>query len=231
VLRVQPVGDVEVAPFLSVTFNQPMVELATLEQLDAGLGTEDVPVVLTPEVPGRWRWIGTRTLRFEVEPGVTDRLPQATNYRVEIPAGTTSASGATLAEAVVVDFSTPPPTVETFFPESDALPLTPMFFVAFDQVVDPEAVLSTMTLDAGGEQPLRVASEAEIAEAPDVSEAMAAAEPGRAMAFRPVAPLPADTAVSLDRGRPARSSATACARTPRSGSCATSAATTDGASH
>ena len=35
----------------------------------------DVPVEVSPAVDGRWRWIGTRTLRFEVVPGEIDRLP------------------------------------------------------------------------------------------------------------------------------------------------------------
>ena len=38
--------------FLTVTFNQPMVALGTLDQLD----DEDVPVRVSPEVKGRWRW-------------------------------------------------------------------------------------------------------------------------------------------------------------------------------
>ena len=64
VLRVQPVGEVGLAPYLSITFNQPMVPLATLGQLDG----VDVPVEMTPPLPGRWQWIGTRTLRFDHEP-------------------------------------------------------------------------------------------------------------------------------------------------------------------
>ncbi|MEZ5296333.1 MAG: hypothetical protein R2697_08720 [Ilumatobacteraceae bacterium] len=71
VLRYQPDGEVDIAPFVAVTFDQPMVPLGTLEQLDAA----DVPVTISPAVEGRWRWIGTRTLRFEVVPGVIDRLP------------------------------------------------------------------------------------------------------------------------------------------------------------
>src|SRR5690606_24483811 len=69
VVRYQPEGEVEVAPFLSVTFDQPMVPLATIDQLEAA----DVPVVVTPAIEGRWRWIGTRTLRFELVPGDLDR--------------------------------------------------------------------------------------------------------------------------------------------------------------
>ena len=41
VVRYQPEGPVDIAPFLTVTFDQPMVPLATLAQLDQS----DVPVV------------------------------------------------------------------------------------------------------------------------------------------------------------------------------------------
>src|SRR4029078_5943326 len=95
VLHYQPVGDVAIAPDVSVTFSQPMVPLATLAQLDQA----DVPVKVTPALKGRWRWIGTRTLRFEFT-GAVDRLPMATSYSVEVPAGTASQSGNKLATAV-----------------------------------------------------------------------------------------------------------------------------------
>ncbi len=117
VLRFQPDGDVDIAPFIALTFNEPMVELATLEQLDAA----DVPVEVTPDIAdtagidGRWRWIGTRTLRFEVTPtgddadgnDGLDRLPAATEYTVTVPAGTESANGAELADEVTFTFTTP----------------------------------------------------------------------------------------------------------------------------
>ena len=89
VVRFQPEGAVDVAPFLTVTFDQPMVPLTTLDQLDAD--PELVPVELTPAVEGRWRWIGARTVRFEVIPdgnGGLDRLPGATEYTATVPAGT-----------------------------------------------------------------------------------------------------------------------------------------------
>ena len=47
-----------------------------------------------PQPPGEWRWVGTRTLVFEPE----GRFPMATDYRVEVPAGTRAATGGTLAE-------------------------------------------------------------------------------------------------------------------------------------
>ncbi|MBT8194258.1 MAG: Ig-like domain-containing protein, partial [Acidimicrobiia bacterium] len=137
VLRFQPEGAVDMAPFVSITFNQPMVPLATLEQLD----TLDVPVTITPELPGRWQWIGTRTLRFEHEPDRFDRLPMATNYTVVVPAGTTSETGGELAATVRWEFSTPPARVQSFTPEGDSLPLEPVFLASFDQRINPAAVL------------------------------------------------------------------------------------------
>ena len=97
-LRYQPIGDVDIAPDLSVTFNQPMVPLTTLSQLDQA----DVPVKVTPALNGRWRWIGTRTLRFEFT-GADDRLPMATSYTVEVPAGTDVAEWAQAGDGGVVD--------------------------------------------------------------------------------------------------------------------------------
>ncbi len=194
VLRVQPEGAVPLAAFLSITFNQPMVPLATLDQL----GAEDVPVTVTPAVEGRWRWIGTRTLRFEVDPGLTDRLPAATEYQVEIPAGTVSANGARLAEAVRFQFATPAPRVESFVGASDSMPLTSVFVAVFDQVVDPESILSTTTLEVGAdERPVRVATTDEIEADEEASSAIEDALEGRAVAFVATDPLPVDQPVVI----------------------------------
>jgi uncharacterized protein YfaS (alpha-2-macroglobulin family) len=197
VLRYQPEGPVDVAPFLSVTFDQPMVPLATLDQLDAA----DVPVRITPAIEGRWRWIGTRTLRFELVPGVLDRLPAATNYDVEIPEGTEAANGAILAEPVTWSFTTPTPTVTSFVGDSESLPLAPVFVAVFDQRVDPDAVLAVTTLTVGGEPwPVRLATPSEIAADEPADNAVGAALDSRAVAFRPVAELPADTDLKITIG-------------------------------
>jgi hypothetical protein len=87
VLRRMPEGDVPLAPHLSVTFSQPMVALDAHEALSRA----GVPVRLSPQPPGEWRWVGTRTLVFEPE----GRFPMATGYRVEVPAGTRRATGRT----------------------------------------------------------------------------------------------------------------------------------------
>ena len=104
VVRYQPEGEVGIAPYLAVTFDQPMVAVGTVAQV----GAADVPVTITPALDGRWQWIGTKTLRFDYESAAIDRLPMATTYTVTVPAGTTSTSGGELAETVSWQFTTPP---------------------------------------------------------------------------------------------------------------------------
>ncbi len=197
VLRVQPDGEVGLAPFMSITFNQPMVPLTTLAQID----TIDVPVTMTPDLPGRWQWIGTRTLRFEHDPEVFDRLPMATSYVVEVPAATASQSGGELAETVRFEFGTPAPDMVSFTPQHDSLNLQPVFLATFDQRVDAAAVLETITLSAGGtERGLRLATEAEIEDDEEIKRRVGVTLDGTWVAFRPVSELEPDSDVTIEVG-------------------------------
>ena len=140
VLRYSPEGEIPIAPFVNVTFNQPMVPLATL----GDLSVEEVPVIVEPDLPGTWRWLGTKTLNFQYESDLIDRMPMATAYQVTIPAGTTSATGGVLAESVQFSFRTPTPTLIRYYPTGEAQPLDTLFFIAFDQRVNPGGVLETI---------------------------------------------------------------------------------------
>ena len=196
-LRVQPEGDVGIAPFVSITFNQPMVPLATIGQLD----DVDIPVTITPSLPGRWQWIGTRTLRFEHDPEIFDRLPMATSYVVEVPAPTTSQSGGELAEAVRVEFETPAPNMAWLTPQHDSLDLQPVFLVAFDQRIEPAAALEAITFSAGGNQhQIRLASAAEIEGDEYISSLLGYALDDTWVAFRPAAPLEPDSSIRIEVG-------------------------------
>ena len=197
VLRVQPEGDVGIAPFVSITFNQPMVPLATIGQLD----DLDIPVTITPSLPGRWQWIGTRTLRFEHDPEIFDRLPMATSYVVEVPAPATSQSGGELAEAVRVEFETPAPNMVWLIPQHDSLDLQPVFLVAFDQRIEPAAALEAITFSAGGNQhQIRLASAAEIEGDEYISSLLGYALDDTWVAFRPAAPLEPDSSIRIEVG-------------------------------
>jgi len=198
VLRYSPEGEVPIAPFVNVTFNQPMVPLSTLEQLS----NEESPVQIEPAVPGTWRWLGTKTLNFQYDSELIDRMPMATEYTVTVPAGTTSQTGGELAETVEFTFRTPPPTLVQSYPYSgDPQPLDPLFFVAFDQRIAPEAVLETMQVEAEGE-PLRVqlASDEEIEADDRVSNLVENAVEGRWLVFKATELLPKASTIRVEIG-------------------------------
>jgi uncharacterized protein YfaS (alpha-2-macroglobulin family) len=196
ILRFAPAGEVELAPHLSVTFSQPMVAVTSQEQ-----AAQTVPVKLSPLPPGQWRWVGTQTLLFEP----AERFPMATRYEVEIPAGTRSAIGGTLAETKRWTFGTPAPEVEDFYPANEASGTSrnPLFFLEFNQRINPAEALKFISLrsNAGQDWPVRLATAAEIEADWKADELTKAAQPGSWIAFRAVAateaerdkPLPAAT--------------------------------------
>lgn len=199
VLRYSPEGELFIAPFLSVTFNQAMVPLATLQDLSA----EQVPVKIDPALPGVWRWVGTRTLTFQYAGETIDRLPKATIYQVTVPAGTKSASGNPLRQSVQWTFSTPPPQVAWHYPDNEPQPLEPLFFIHFDQNINPEAVLPTIKVMAGSKPvAIQLASEADIKTNTFAAPArlLERARAGYWLAFKASQPLPPDSQVDVTVG-------------------------------
>ena len=197
VVRFAPEGEIPLAPFVNVTFNQPMVPLGSLDDLAA----EEVPVQLEPDLPGTWRWLGTKTLTFQFDSTEIDRLPMATEYQATIPAGTESAVGGVLDKTVSWSFSTPPPQVISQFPIDIPQPLDPLIFIAFDQRIDPESVLETITVMAGNrEVALKLVSEEQAKKGEQVQRLIQGAEEGRWLTFRAQEPLPPDTPISVQVG-------------------------------
>ncbi|HKF55731.1 MAG TPA: Ig-like domain-containing protein, partial [Blastocatellia bacterium] len=197
VLRYAPEGEVAIAPHLSVTFSQPMV--AVTSQSEAG---QNVPVRLSPQPPGEWRWVGSRTLIFQ--PDV--RFPMATRFRVEVPAGTRSAVGGTLGTARSWEFSTPAPQLETKYPDKSPTGRTPLMFVSFDQRIDLLSVIAKTRVQASGRDwKVRLASAHEIQADKSVLELSKRAQAGRWLAFtvigehrgQPAPPLPPGAAVDV----------------------------------
>ncbi|MBN2194034.1 MAG: Ig-like domain-containing protein [Polyangiaceae bacterium] len=207
-LRVErhaPEGEIRIAPELTVTFSEPMVELSSHGEL-AKLPS---PVELRPQPPGRWRWIGTQTAVFTPD---HERFPMATQYRVTVPEGTTSVAGKRLAAAEQWTFSTPPVVVENVYPTDQRVPqgLEPILFATFNQRIDRTSVLARTALrsrSAGSDAaaiPLRQATDEEIDADRQLRFLRQHAEPGRWLAFRATSPLPKATSfgVVFDAGLP-----------------------------
>ena len=204
VVRFSPEGEIPLAPDLSVTFSQPMIAVTSQEQASAS-----VPIQLTPQAEGKWRWLGTKTLMFDT----TKRFPMATKFTARIPAGTKSINGQILAKDVVWTFTTPPPKVETMVPSNGQITRRDaLMFVSFDQAINPGAVLQTISVTAGKQKiKTRLATQEEIEKDESIKYYAKQAQPNRWLAFRavnsdglPENALPADSqiAVTVEKGTP-----------------------------
>jgi alpha-2-macroglobulin len=185
VIRYSPEGGVPIAPELSITFSQPMIELTSQEEAAA-----NVPVKLNPQPPGKWRWLGTKTITFKPY----GRFPMATTYVVTVPAGTRAVNGKTLTTEKSWSFTTPPLTIKASYPSSDTTqPRDALMFIEFDQRIDPSAVLPAIRV-TGGDRILktRLATSDEVKQAIARDEAgttvLREAANGRWLAFRAIDP-------------------------------------------
>lgn len=194
VVRYSPEGAVPMAPELSVAFSQPMIALTSQDE-----AAQTVPVKLNPQPPGKWRWVGTKTLLFQ--PDV--RFPMATTFVVTVPAGTRAANGSTLANEKSWAFTTPPLTVKSSYPSTDSTqPRNALMFMEFDQRVDPDAVLRAVRVNAGNRiLKTRLATDEEIkqavAEDSNVKAVLDQAVRNRWLAFRAIDPKTGGTDLAL----------------------------------
>jgi len=203
VIRYSPEGEIPLAPDLSVTFSQPMVAVTSQEET-----AKYAPVELSPQVEGRWRWLGTKTLMFDT----TKRFPMATKFTARVPAGTRSATGQTLAKDVVWTFTTPPPKVETMIPQNQITRRDALMFISFDQEINAEAVLKTISVTGQGKKlPIRLATQAEIDGDGSISYYAKQAQPRRWIAFRAInsdgltenaLPAASSITVTVEKGTP-----------------------------
>jgi hypothetical protein len=67
VVRFSPEGEVNLAPDLSVTFSQPMVAVTSQEQ-----AAQVVPVELSPQTEGKWRWLGNENFNVRRDEAFAD---------------------------------------------------------------------------------------------------------------------------------------------------------------
>jgi alpha-2-macroglobulin len=189
ITRFSPEGNTDLVSDVSITFSQPMISVSS--QLTA---SENVPVKLSPEVKGRWRWLGTNTLIFDAE----TRFPMATKFTATIPKGTKSAIGGMLENDFTWSFSTPPPRVITFLPFGEKVRRNPVLFASFDQEINAENVLSKIELKSVGRKlPVRLATASEVASDEEISKLIKTVRPNYYIAFQSVDTLPSDAKIEV----------------------------------
>jgi uncharacterized protein YfaS (alpha-2-macroglobulin family) len=200
VLRSQPEGETPIAPHVSVTFNKPMVTIAS----HADTIAENVPVSIDPQPEGQWRWVGSKTLLFEPS---GDRFPMATEYQVQVPAGTKSANGETLAETVSWSFGTPPLQVKYQYPRYGTYALDQLVFLEFDQKIDAAEVAKHIHFKTGGifgRMAVELAEPERINADERIKQLVENAQADRYVVVRAVEELPYDSNITvvLEKGAP-----------------------------
>ncbi|MBU1089488.1 Ig-like domain-containing protein [Patescibacteria group bacterium] len=96
---------------ITLVFDRPIVALSTVHSKE---NPEDWSITITPEIQGRWRWLGTTTVKFVP----SEELRAATRYTVSVPAGLTTLSGEQTAEDFSFSFETIRPQVISTIPRS-----------------------------------------------------------------------------------------------------------------
>ena len=114
-----------------VIFDRAMVPL---EALPEGRGSSFLK--MEPVFPGKFRWLGTKTLVFTPE----KKLPAATKIKASVPAGTRSLDGYNLTNDVLWSFNTVRPFLVRQVPEDKqrGLKLDTQILLVFNQPVPKE---------------------------------------------------------------------------------------------
>ena len=98
---------IEVArPVVYVVFSQPMTALAAVEETRSG------PLSISPSLPGRLRWLGSRTLSFEPDAPITG----SRRFSVTVPADAATLGGRSLGTEFSFSFATPELDIIDYYP-------------------------------------------------------------------------------------------------------------------
>jgi uncharacterized protein YfaS (alpha-2-macroglobulin family) len=140
-----PQGPVGIVTEVSVVFDRPVHPLG-------GVSEESPPFRIAPERPGSFRWVGSRAAVFTPH----ERLPFATAFSVEVPAGLRALDGTELAQVHRFELETRRPALERSQPSDgeEGLPLDTPLRLELNQVVSPAALRAAATLQANQGEPI-----------------------------------------------------------------------------
>ncbi|MEZ5443486.1 MAG: alpha-2-macroglobulin family protein, partial [Lysobacterales bacterium] len=202
VLRYSPLGAVGEPTAVRVMFDRPMVPLGGL----ADRRSHPPPIRLRPEPPGQWRWLDPTTTEFQPQAG---ELPKATHFEVDVMPTAHALDGAKLESAVRWRFDTPALVLQQGFPDDrvDSGP-DPIIVLRFNQRVEPDRLLRSLSLHAGDRRfRLRLAEAQQhlTGAEPGLTTLLKGTRPGHSIALRAVRPLPLNTDFELRLASGARS--------------------------
>jgi hypothetical protein len=134
--------NVPVSTRIAVVFDRPIVPLKQVQ--GGGVGIAGWAPTISPDVVGRWRWLGTTTAEFVPK----NALKLATKYMVTIPAGLMTISGDPTEKEFTWSFETERPRVLSTLPQegsADAGPTT-MLAISFNHEMDLISIKDSIAL-------------------------------------------------------------------------------------
>ncbi|HKY36825.1 MAG TPA: Ig-like domain-containing protein [Polyangiaceae bacterium] len=173
-----PQGDVALVTELSVVFDRPVQALGLVSQVPA-------PFRITPEVPGQFRWVGSRAAVFTPQ----KRLAFATRYTVEVPAGLQAVDGTRLEKPYRFELETLRPRLNGSQPHSGerGLGTDTQLRLELNQQIAPAALQVVAKLEVRGPRGSSLVP----------FEVLAADKQPRALIVKPKRALPAHAAITL----------------------------------
>jgi alpha-2-macroglobulin len=138
VVHFHPRGQIRSESAVTVTFNQPMVPLASIKDVKKA----PLPLRVEPAIEGRARWLGVDTVRYQVK----GRLRFSTRFKVTVPLGTKAVNGALLDKAQSWTFDTPRLKLANYYPSGDSNAMDQPVVLVFNQRVDPEKIFAATRL-------------------------------------------------------------------------------------
>jgi uncharacterized protein YfaS (alpha-2-macroglobulin family) len=172
-----PTGSVAIVSEISVVFDRPVQPLGVVAEAAA-------PFRLTPAIAGAFRWVGSRAAVFTPE----RRLPLATRFEVEVPAGLKALDGTRLQNPYRFELTTRRPKLVSSSPHDGERGLAgnTVIRLELNQPVSPATFRAAAKLEAKGSRTRELAF-----------DVLALEKQPRALLVKPRQPLPAHSAISL----------------------------------
>ncbi len=182
ITRITPGGEnVQSLRQIVIEFDRDVVPLGAMER-----SREEIPVTITPDVKGQWRWLDTSALALQLDK--SQALQPATRYTLIMNPGITALDGTSLTDPVVHTFTTQHPRISWVDFQTWRSPGTPVMGLHFNQPVTPESVKACVKIirhtDGKFMSPVRVEPHPENTS-------------GRIWWISPTKELPLDTAMEM----------------------------------
>jgi uncharacterized protein YfaS (alpha-2-macroglobulin family) len=150
ILNITPSGeDVPSGRQIVFMFNRPVVPVGRMDRTDS-----EIPITITPEVKGQWRWLNTTSLARMLDE--KSALTPATRYEITVNPGIRAEDGSTISQTVKHSFITERPrVVHTWFKSWEA-PGMPVIRMTFNQPVSQDSVEKYLFMRISGQPRSRI---------------------------------------------------------------------------